>query len=159
MKVEQVMRQPVKTCRPEDTLNTAAQIMWEHDCGCVPVVDTEDRVVGMITDRDICMAAYTRGEPLLSLRVGDVMSKHLCTCRGDDTVANAEQMMRANQVHRLPIVDAADRLIGILSLNDLAQEARRETGAKRHEVTFTAVGETLEGVCRPRHPHVIAAAA
>jgi CBS-domain-containing membrane protein len=159
MKVEQVMQQAVHTCRPAETLNTAAQMMWDHDCGCVPVVDAGDCVIGMITDRDICMAAYTCGESLRSLRIEDAMSKQVCTCRGDDTVAHAEEMMRANQVHRLPIVDAAGRLIGILSLNDLAQQARRENAAKRRDVAFAAVGETLEGVCRPRHPHAVAAAA
>jgi len=159
MKVAQVMKQRVKTCRPQDTLNTAAEIMWDHDCGCVPVVDTEGHVVGMITDRDVCMAAYTKGEPLRTLRIQDAMSKTVSTCRADDTVANAERMMRASHVHRLPVVDAADHLVGILSLNDLAQEAQLEVAARKREVTFAEVGETLEAVCKPRHPRVIAAAA
>jgi predicted transcriptional regulator len=82
MKVEQVMKQAVQACRRGDALNTAAQIMWEHDCGCVPVVDTENRVIGMITDRDICMAAYTRGEPLQTLRVETAIVERWCSpCR------------------------------------------------------------------------------
>ena len=159
MKVAQVMRQEVKTCHLQDTLNTAAEAMWDHDCGCVPVVDTEGHVIGMITDRDVCMAAYTQGRPLRALRVQDAMSKTVWACRAEDTVADAERIMRANQVHRLPVVDAGDRLIGILSLNDLAQEAGDEVGAKKREITFVEIGETLEAICKPRAPRTMAAAA
>jgi CBS domain-containing protein len=159
MKVAAVMRQDVQTCGGHDTLNTAAHIMWEHDCGCVPVVDAEAHVVGMLTDRDVCMAAYTKGAPLAALSVGDTMSKTVCTCAAEDTLADAERIMRANQVHRLPVVDAAGRLVGILSLNDLAEAARHELAAKKRALTFAEVGETLEAVCRPRQARVIAAAA
>ena len=69
MKVEQVMNRNVKTCRSSDSLDRAAQLMWENDCGCVPIVDDEGRGVGMVTDRDVCMAAYTQGGPLTHLRV------------------------------------------------------------------------------------------
>jgi CBS-domain-containing membrane protein len=159
MKVAQIMTQEVKTCRAGDTLETAAQLMWEHDCGCLPVIDGEDHVVGMITDRDICMAAYTQGTPLRPLQVGATMSQTVCTCRAEETVAHAERMMRASQVHRLPVVDAAEHLVGVLSLNDLAQEARRESEADKRQVTFAQVGETLEGVCRPPRRRVVVAAA
>jgi CBS domain-containing protein len=63
MNVEQVMNRSVKSCRPGDSLNQAAQLMWENRCGAVPVVDAEFKPVGFLTDRDICMAAYTRGKP------------------------------------------------------------------------------------------------
>ena len=69
MKVEQIMNREVKTCRPQDSLNRAAQIMWDEPCGAVPVVDDQHRPVGFLTDRDICMAAYTQGKPLEQLRV------------------------------------------------------------------------------------------
>jgi CBS domain-containing protein len=159
MKVEQVMRQQAKTCHAQDTLNTAAQIMWDHDCGCVPVVDGDGCVVGMITDRDICMAAYTQGGPFCALQVQDAMSKTVCACHPQDTVVDAERIMRANQVHRLPVIDGGGHLVGILSLNDLAQEAAREMAARKREITFAEVGETLGAVCHPRRSGTIAVAA
>ena len=75
MKVEDLMTRSVGTCRPTDTLSSAAQLMWERDCGCVPVVsdDGSNRVVGMLTDRDICMAAHFRGASPGALPVGQVM--------------------------------------------------------------------------------------
>jgi CBS-domain-containing membrane protein len=158
MKVAQVMKQQVKTCHAQETLNTAAQIMWDHDCGSVPVVDSDGRVIGMITDRDICMAAYTHGGPLRALQVKDAMSKNVCACQPQDGLADAERIMRANQVHRLPVIDAGNRLVGILSLNDLAEEAGHEVGAKKREITFAEIGETLEAVCKPRGSRAIAVA-
>jgi CBS domain-containing protein len=159
MKVAQVMRQGVKSCHAQDTLNTAAQIMWDHDCGCVPVVDDEAHVVGMITDRDICMAAYTQGRVLSEIEVENAMSKPVCACGPEQSVADAERMMRSSQVHRLPVIDSGGRLVGILSLNDIAEEARRESPERKREVTFASVGETLEAICRPRGTRTIAVAA
>ena len=77
MRVEQLMTRTVETCEPHDTLVTAARIMWTRDCGCVPVVVPEEgghRVVGMLTDRDVCMAAYLQGRPLSEISVASVMS-------------------------------------------------------------------------------------
>jgi len=76
MKAEKIMTREVASCRPDDTLNDAARIMWERDCGFVPVTaeDSGGRVVGIVTDRDLCMAAYTRGQRLADIRVGEVMS-------------------------------------------------------------------------------------
>jgi len=159
MKVEQVMKQAVQACHAHDSLERAAQLMWDHDCGCVPVVDNAEHVVGMITDRDVCMASYTKGGTLRELRVEDAMSKKVCVCREGDRVENAERMMSANQIHRLPIVDADGHLVGILSLNDLAQEAGREGAKKKAEVTFSDVGQTLGSICRPRGSRAIAVAA
>jgi CBS-domain-containing membrane protein len=153
------MQRDVKTCRADDTLHTAAQVMWDHDCGCAPVVDRDGHVVGMLTDRDICMAAYTRGMPLDGVEVQDAMSHGVSACQPQDTLADAERMMRDNQVHRLPVVDAGGRIVGIVSLNDLAQEASRETLARKRAISFGEVGETLAAVCRPRSARSVNVAA
>jgi CBS-domain-containing membrane protein len=73
MNIEQLMTRDVESCHPDDSLDRAAQLMWDNDCGCVPVVDEKQRVHGIITDRDICMSAYTSGQSLKSLRP-DVVS-------------------------------------------------------------------------------------
>ncbi|MCA8973745.1 MAG: CBS domain-containing protein [Planctomycetes bacterium] len=120
MKIRELMSSYVHTCRPQDSLETAARKMWEHDCGALPVVDADGRVGAVITDRDICMAAGMSGSALAELRVADSMSRQLVTCRGDDEVYTALKAMAEHQLHRLPVVDEHDRLCGILSLNDLA---------------------------------------
>lgn len=151
MKIEQLMTKEVATCCPEETLNEAARIMWERDCGFVPVVaGAERRVVGVVTDRDVCMATYTRGQVLPQIRVGDVMSSAVRTCRPSDDLKAAEWAMREAQVHRLPVVDDVDQLLGVISLADIAREAAREAGAKRKQVTTSEVGEALAEIRKQR---------
>ena len=152
MKVEEIMTKQVSTCMPSDTLNEAARIMWERDCGIVPIVEDGGtrRVVGVVTDRDACMAAYTQGHPLSEIRVEDVMCKEVTSCRGSADVHDAEQTMREAQVHRLPVVDDANHLLGVLSLVDIAREMGRELEPRHQEVTAEELGETLTAIRRPR---------
>lgn len=152
MNVEQIMTKDVATCYPDDTLNEAARLMWERDCGFVPVAEPSPnrRLVGIVTDRDLCMAAYTRGRSLGEIRIGDVMSTGVRSCKPSDDLAAAETTMRDSQVHRLPVVDDADQLLGVISLADIAREAAREAGSKRQEVTVAEIGETLAAIRQPR---------
>jgi CBS domain-containing protein len=150
MEVHQLMKHPVVSCEQNDTLETAARIMWENDCGCVPVRDGEGRLVGMITDRDVCMAAYLQGGPLRTLYVGSAMSRDVFSVRPDSTVAECQAIMRAQQVRRLPVVDDAGRLVGILSLNDVVRSADVDSSRKKGEVTLAGVGKTLQSVSQPR---------
>ena len=160
MKVEQVMSRNIKTCLSSDTLNRAAQLMWERDCGCLPVVDDEGRAVGMITDRDVCMAAYIQGGLLDHLQVGSAMAHDVRSCRPTDTVAEAESIMRAGQVRRLPVIDAESHVIGLLSLNDIAREVARErTTSGTPEVGSEEIAETLGAICAPREHRELAVAA
>jgi CBS domain-containing protein len=149
MNVERLMTKDVRTCRPEDGLTEAARAMWERDCGCVPVVDESHRVVGMITDRDVCMAAYTRGSRLQDIRIDEVMSRRVLSCQPDTPLADAEATMRSGRVRRLPVVDDAGQLLGLVSLADIAQEAARQHGARRREVKDAEVGATLVEITRP----------
>ncbi len=147
MKVRDLMRTDVKACRPQDSLNTAAQLMWDNNCGTVAVL-ADGKVAGVLTDRDICMAAYTQGRGLADIRVSSAMSKQLFACRPDDAVAKAEEFLRANGVRRLPVIDADNHLVGILSLDDIAREAMRERKSKgRVEITAQEVCDTLGAIC------------
>jgi CBS domain-containing protein len=150
MQVEQIMTRNIQTCAPSDTLNRATQLMWEHDCGCIPVVDSENKLVGVITDRDIAMAAYIQGKRLAEIRVGDVMAQHVHTCFQDDDLSIAQTRMRKHQVRRLPVTDSDGTLVGLLSLNDLALEALRERGPGRNPLRLFDVAETLANICRHR---------
>ncbi len=155
MNVEQLMQQTVHACRADESLNRAAQIMWENDCGCVPVVDGDRRLVGMITDRDVCMAAYTRGKPLAEIDVGGAMAAVVQSCRPEDTLRRAETIMRTAQVRRLPVVDRDQRLVGILSLRDIAHEAQRQSRTEHREIDGTEVSDTLGAICAQRVPRAL----
>lgn len=162
MKVEQLMKREVKVCAEADTLNRAAELMWESDCGCIPVVSAngDGALIGIVTDRDIAMAAYTQGKQLWAIPVGTAMAHKVITCHANDGISQAEALMRDHQVRRLPVLDQNGHLVGILSLNDVAREAQRETAAgKRAEVTGESVAETLATVCQPRSSHDMALAA
>jgi CBS domain-containing protein len=150
MKVEQLMTRDVKTCAPQDSLSRAAQLLWENDIGALPVVDGEGRVVGMVTDRDVCMAAYFKGRPLAEIRVDETMARKVYSCLSADPVGDAERMMRGYQIRRLPVMDSGSRLVGMLSLNDLALQCERELGKREPEVAADELARTLAGVCRPR---------
>ncbi len=152
VRVHELMTRDVKTCGREDTVHFAAQIMWDHDCGCVPVVDDEGRAVAMLTDRDVCMAACLQGLPLQAIPVASAMSRQIHGCRPDDTLVVAERIMREHRIRRLPVSAADGTLVGILSLNDVAREAAREHVPPTREVGAEGLAQTLAAVCelRPR---------
>ena len=120
MKIRELMTSQAFICRPQDSLAEAAALLWQHDCGLLPVVDQEGRVGATITDRDICMGAMTRGRPLTELRVADSMSKDAITCKADEDLDAVVLRMCEHQLHRLPVVDQDGKVTGMLSLNDLA---------------------------------------
>jgi CBS domain-containing protein len=152
MRIGDLMSKDVRVCGADEPMTEAARIMWEEDCGCVPVIGGEDRrvLVGIITDRDVCMAAYTRGKPLAELRVAEAMSRDVRTCGPGDTLAAAEGAMRAAQVRRLPVVDGAGQLLGIVSLSDIAREFARLRARGAKGVSAVELGELLAGICEPR---------
>lgn len=143
MKVEDIMVREVRCCAPTDALNHGAQIMWESDCGCVPVVDADGRVIGMLTDRDICMAAYTQGATLSGIGVASAMCREVFSCRPSDDLPVAQELMRRHRVRRLPVTDAEGKLVGIVSLSDIAR-ALAHTAAGQAQVA-----STLVAICAP----------
>lgn len=148
MKIEQLMSSPAKTCKQSDTLDCVARIMWESDCGIVPVIDDAGRAVGMITDRDICMAAYTQGKPLAEISVGTAASRTVFTVHPGDSPRTAEKTMRDHKVRRLAVTDDGGRLLGVVSLNDLA----RHSGRRASDLEPGDVAKTLAAICEPIAP-------
>ncbi len=146
MRVKEMMTAPVVTCAVDHHLNDVARCMWEYDCGSIPIVDDDGRLVGMLTDRDVCMAAYTQGLPLEDIRVPTAMSTQILLCHIDDSVEMAERLMREGQVRRVPVVDNNGRPVGIISMNDLARVAGT---AKRPNLDRDVV-RTLAAVSEPR---------
>lgn len=140
MKVQDIMTRNVRTCGRSANLADAAMIMWHNDCGVVPIVDADGRASGVITDRDICMATATRPLRASEIRVGDVITGELFTCRPDESIRNALQSMAHHKVRRLVVIDHEGRLVGILSMNDLALHAGSAIPA-------TAIVDTLRSIC------------
>lgn len=153
MNVESAMCSHVFSCAPSDSLNRAAQIMWEKDCGCLPVVDELGWPIGMITDRDICMAAYTQGISLHEASVASAMSQPVVSCQTRESVATVERLMKDRQVRRIPVLDEFGALAGIITLGDLARCA--EDYSMRESISPPEITDTMVGICEPsqqRHP-------
>jgi CBS domain-containing protein len=119
MKVREVMSVPVLTCMPETSLAQAARLMQSADCGILPVVDSDGRVVGVITDRDICLAIAASNRSPRAIAVHEAMAKEPFVAREDDGLSAALNAMSRRRVRRLPVLDAAGRLTGIVSLDDI----------------------------------------
>jgi CBS domain-containing protein len=147
MRVAELMTREVHAVGVGESADRAARIMWERDCGSVPVVDAGGHVVGMITDRDACMAAYTSGRPLDRIPVAEAMSRELFACRPEDLLEDIERTLWARQLRRLPVVDASGRLLGILSLADLARHVGSTGGALEADATRVAL--TLAAISEP----------
>jgi CBS domain-containing protein len=153
MKVEDLMTRTVRTCGAENTLEHAARLMWEGDLGCLPVVDEEGRPIGMITDRDICMAAYTQGAPLRDLRVAGAMNRQPIVCSPRSSIADVEALMQRWQIRRVPVVDLG-ALVGIVTLGDIA---RYSQSSPLHVPSTPGLAKTLAAVTTEReHPKVAA---
>ncbi len=150
MKVENMMNRDVKSCHPYDRLNRGAQVMWENTCGAVPIVDEQSRPIGFLTDRDICMAAYTQGKPLQEMTVDSAMAHRIFACRADDDLSAAMRMMAETGMRRLPVTGPEGKLVGILSLDDLACEAGRSLRGGVNAELRSQVAEITIAVCRGR---------
>lgn len=145
--VSSLVKGPAHTCAPSDSLAQAAKLLWENDCGALVVTDGNGAVVGMITDRDVCMAAYTRGTPLHTLTVSDTMSKNVHSVRSDATVAQLAALLTQHQIRRAPVIDHG-QLIGVVSLADLALAFyHSDGGALPHS---QLVARTLASISEPR---------
>ena len=138
MKIASLVHRDVMSCTIHDSLERAAQLMWDHDVGCLPVIDDQGHVTGMVTDRDVCMAAYTQGAPLRAIPVTTAMAKHVFSCELGDEVETVERTMREHQIRRMPVIDEQGHPMGIVSLNDLARGATHGT-APPSEGTATLV--------------------
>jgi CBS domain-containing protein len=128
MKIETVMSQDAQLTTPDDTLQHAAQLMKACDCGVLPVSEN-DRLVGMITDRDIAVRAVAEGKGP-DAKVRDAMTREVKYCFMDEEIEHVAENMAELQIRRLPVMNSAKRLVGIVSLADLAVQASLPKSAK-----------------------------
>ena len=147
MKVKEIMTAMVKTCGDDSNLAAVAMSMWNGDYGILPVVDRGgEQVIGLITDRDICIAAAMKGRPLSEIRVNEVISGNVYSCAPDDDVQSALTIMMRHQVRRSPVIDAQGRLAGILSLNDVIRSVGSGVDSVKQKVIIAA----LQEICKHR---------
>lgn len=150
MNVSRWMSRTPITCRPEAPLARAAQLLWEHDLGALPVVDAEGKLVGMITDRDLCMASFTRGCGLTEHTIESAMARQVFTIDAKASLKKAHELFRARQLRRLPVVDAKGALVGMLTLQDLAQRTFGELPKSKRKAAAFELGRTLAAIAAPR---------
>jgi CBS domain-containing protein len=150
MMVQSLMSPNPKCCRADEPIQNAARTMWECDIGSLPVVDDEKRVVGMITDRDICMATYFQDRPPSHITVQQAMATKIVACRPDDDIKSAERLMQDNQLRRLPVIDRDGHLLGMVSINDLARKAATDRHLSSPQVGEAGVVTTLAAISMPR---------
>ena len=150
MRVNELMTTSVASVCAGQPLSEAARLMWECDCGALPVVDdTTGRVVAMITDRDICMASWSKNRSPGDISVAETMSRELYRCAPTDSVSSAEELMRSKQVRRVPVTDESGKLVGILSLADIVTESQQIRRGDGGELASAVITSTLAKICRP----------
>jgi CBS domain-containing protein len=142
MQVKDIMTTRVECTSPTATIREAAQMMKDIDVGPLPVCGDDDRLAGMITDRDITVRAVAEGLDPSTALVRDVMTPNIIYCDDDQNVSDAAHMMEQNQIRRLVVLNREKRLVGILSLGDLAVDTGDDQLA----------GHTLEAVSEPTVP-------
>ncbi len=127
MKVSDIMTSKPFFCRRETDLGTAAELLWNGNCGFLPVVEDGGRVVGAVTDRDLCIALGTKNRVAGEIRVGEIASKAPVTCAPGDDIRQALATMADRKIHRLVVVGAKGELVGVLSVDDMIA---KESGAR-----------------------------
>jgi CBS domain-containing protein len=149
MNVENVMTRAPKTCSPSDKMSQAVQLMWDHDFGCVPVVDGNGRLAGIVTDRDACMAGLMQGRALHDIPVEQAMSRELFTLAPHAPVTEAIDLFLEKNVRRVPVVDGRGSLVGILSIADLVCASAEKRIGKHTKPE--AVMSAVHAVSKPRN--------
>jgi CBS domain-containing protein len=145
MKAREIMSQPPYTCGPTTDLATVAKIMWDHDCGFVPVVDASGTVTGVITDRDICIATSTRRLLPEHISAAQAMASPIHACLSDDSISDVLATMKQCRIRRVPVLDANGRLQGVISLNDLVLASNATRAPQASEIV-----STMAAICAHR---------
>jgi CBS domain-containing protein len=148
MKTKERMTTTVSVCRPENNLAEVTAMMWEGRCGVLPVVDTDDRVISMITDRDICIALGTRNLRASDVQVKDVAPPRVFTCLETDDISLALRTMVSQNIRRLPVVNDDGKPVGILSIDDFLLHTEPGTAG----ILSLEALEALKAILTDRQP-------
>jgi CBS-domain-containing membrane protein len=148
MKVADVMMRTPASCTADASVAAAVEILWNRNCGILPILSREGRVIGVVTDRDICIALGTRNRPAAELTVGEIQPAKLFTCRADDDIHTALGILAEQKIRRLPVVDTESKLQGILSLDDIVLHANASAAGRVPELSNNEVVEYMKRIYR-----------
>lgn len=158
MNVKDVMVRTAASCGPETDLGQATEILWNRNCGILPIVDSQQRVIGVVTDRDLCIAMGTRNRLPGEISLAQVASGKVYACRPEEAIPVALQVMAQHKVRRLIVVDGQGGLQGILSMDDIVLHAEPAGAGKAPEVSADAVIKTLKAIYEPQLPQLVRSA-
>jgi CBS domain-containing protein len=150
MEVQDIMTSDVQCCGPDTNLAAAAKMMWDSDCGTLPVLNVQGQVMSVITDRDICMATATKNKPASDITVWETVSGKAYTCKMSDDVHTAMDIMKRQRVRRLPVVDEAGVLQGIVAMNDLVLLAGEVKGGKAPAISYDDIVRAMKAISAHR---------
>jgi predicted transcriptional regulator len=157
MKVKDIMMGTPYYCQLETNLGSATELMWNANCGFLPVESVDGKVIGVITDRDICIALGTKNRPAGEITVAEVMTGKLYSCSPDDDIHMALQTLRKATVRRLPVVAQNGTLVGVLSMDDILLRAEPSSVGKEPELSSDEVVRTFQSITQRRVPEMVAA--
>lgn len=157
MKARDVMMGTPYYCQLDSNLGSATELMWTGNCGFLPVMGTNGKIVGVVTDRDICIALGTRNRVAGDITVREVMSDRLFACSPDDDVHIALQMMKEGGVRRLPVIVKNGTLVGVISMDDLLLRAEAAGIGKQPELSTEEVARTYRAIDQRRVPQIVLA--
>lgn len=150
MQLKDIMTTNVKCCSADSTLEEVAVIMWNDDIGIVPVVDSENCLAGVITDRDIAMAAALKHRSVWEISAGEMIGEHSCRfCHAEDDVHEVLRVMNESRIRRVPIVDDKRHILGIVGLKDLANHAFAPGSRKSSQLTAEEFTDTFRHISKP----------
>ncbi len=151
MKVFELMTVDVGFCRTGDDLARAAYIMWQRDCGVVPIVGDDGRVIGVVTDRDIAIAAASQNRRPSEMRCGEMVARSVACCLLDESIADVLERMAKLRVRRLPVIGARHELAGIISLTDIIRKGGKKDSKRAMKALAKILGpaDRAEPECVP----------
>lgn len=150
MKVKEVMTPNAKAIWLTESLADAARLMWENDCGVLPIIKDGRKVVGLITDRDVCMASAVSDRNPSGISVEEVMTGQVYAVNPEDNIDQALQLMQEHQIRRLPVINPEGELEGLLSMNDVVLHAKAPDASAGDSIDYAKVVKTYQAICQ--HP-------
>ena len=155
MKVQDVMMRTPACCTPETNLGAAVELLWSRNCGILPVVDARQKVIGVVTDRDLCMALGTRNKLPGRMTVGEVVKEEVYTCSAQDDIHVALETMGQHKVRRLPVVGRDNVLEGILSMDNVILHTETGAWGRASGLSHEDVIKVLQRIYGPSLPQIV----
>jgi CBS domain-containing protein len=152
MKIRDVMTSDVETCHPDTDLATVVRMMWDRDCGFIPVIDATGLLRGVVTDRDICIASATRRVLPEYMSAHQAMTHPVHACVPDDEVADALRAMKQYKVRRMPVIDSNGAVKGVISMNDIVLASQQGLGPDAKDIVATLAAICVHRTLTPEAP-------